>query len=95
MAALALGGDVAAVYRKVKEFLDAGSIKLFFSADFPEFSDSGSDFVAVHYIADGKMQILAIPYDPKTGEQKPIITEGEFIGLLKEQFESVTGLSFE
>ena len=89
MYALALGGNVHAVYKKFFEAIKKKADRVYLSIDFPaqEEWEIEHDFVPVYaYEGDiNNISITVIPYDPNTGEIFPQITEGKVIeGLQKE-----------
>ena len=88
--ALALGGDVAGCYMHVKKYRNANAKKIFLALDFPAGGDIKDDFVAVCSVVDGKSECVCIPYDPKTGDVKPVIKEGEQLQLVLSQFNDST-----
>ena len=86
MNALALGGDVEACYRRFREYKNNEAKKIFLSLDFPSGGDIENDFVAVFSFVDNKVELIAIPYSPETGETFEKIYESEFLTKIKEQF---------
>ena len=90
--ALALGDDVRACYRKVKDNICKGFNKIFLSLDFPGSEDMKHDFVAIFSIFDNAVDLYAIPYDIKTGERYKEIRKSELLNELKDQFIKFTGL---
>lgn len=88
MMALALGGDVEACYRKVRELVKAGAEKLFLSLDFPASGDIDEDFVCVFAVEDNKVSAKAITYNVETGEKIKTIDSSESLDNIVSQFEA-------
>ena len=49
-------------------YLAVPNSTIYFSVDFPAMEDMKNDFVAVFSVIDKKFSIVAIPYNPETGE---------------------------
>ena len=90
MNALALGGDVKAVYRRAGEYVKKGFKFLHLSLDFPASMDMKKDFVAVFSIIENKLTVIAIPYDVDNGNTFDIITESKVLNDIIENFKTVT-----
>ena len=87
MNALMLGGDVLSCYRRVRDYVREEAKEIYLSVDFPKGKDIVNDFVCVFSIKDGVCDVLAIPYEPETGETFEIITKSilldEILGNFK------------
>lgn len=90
MNALALGGDVAAAYRRVKHYRDSGYQKIFIALDFPKGGDLKKDFVAVFSVINNDAECIAIPYSPKSGRRYAIIEKSEHLTKLLSEFKAST-----
>jgi hypothetical protein len=88
--ALLLGGDVEAVYRRVRHYIKARAKLIFLSVDFPAGGDIPHDFVCVFSLMEGAGSIIALLYDPKTGERFPEIHESSLLQDILTQFRLVT-----
>lgn len=86
MAALALGGDAAACYRKAISYIKDGAKIVYLSLDFPAIKGIDNDFVAVYSYENKELKCIAIPYDTKDGNLFKRIEEGEAINMLIDQF---------
>lgn len=89
MNALALGGDVAACYRRVSTYFKEGAKKIFMSLDFPANGDIEKDFVCIFSIVDGNFEIYAIPYSVETGEKYEEIHKSELLDKIMEDFKYI------
>ena len=87
--ALALN-DVVMCYFTFAGEIVKGAKTVYMSIDFPPMFEIETDFVAIHEYIDGKSSVVALPYNPQTGELHEIVTEGRAIELLTEQFVAVT-----
>lgn len=90
MNALYLGGDIAAVYRRVKLYVNCGAKKIFLSVDFPAGADIKSDFIAVFSIINGELDSLAIPYNPLTGIVYNQLQNTAMMIMINSQFKTLT-----
>lgn len=90
--ALALGGNVAACFREVKKHRIENSKRIYISLDYPEMEGIEHDFVAVFSVEDGKENIFAIPYNPKTGQIFEAVKEGAFLEKILSQFKLKTAV---
>lgn len=71
MNSLALGGDVISCYMSFAKYIASGYKKVYMSVDFPATMDMETDFVAVLSWENGRMDLVGLPYDNKTGEKLP------------------------
>ena len=88
MAALAIGGDVAACYRAAAGHIKNDAKCVYLSLDFPATGDIKNDFVAVYSYEDKELKCIAIPYDPKTGNLLDRINSSETLSGLMKQFKN-------
>lgn len=89
MNSLALGGDVASCYNRVKKYLKEGAQKIFMSLDFPGSKDIEHDFVCIYSIVDGEFDVYAITYDTETGDIYDEIHKGELLDKILEDFKYI------
>lgn len=82
--ALAISG-VVNCYRIFVSKLDKKPKSVFMALDFPAGGDIETDFVAVFSFENGAMDILAIPYNPKTGEKKEVLKTSHLLAAIKSQ----------
>lgn len=75
--ALALGGDVNACYKRVRDYIKNEARKVYLSLDFPKGGDIENDFIAIFSFDDGETSVLAIPYNIETGERYETIHKSE------------------
>jgi hypothetical protein len=87
--ALALGGDVAACYRRVSKYLKEGVKKIFMSLDFPAGDDIEKDFICIFSIVEGKYEVYAIPYSVETGEKYEEIHSANVLDKILEDFKTI------
>ena len=86
--ALALGGDVAACYRRFAEYKCQGAKRIYMSLDFPKGGDIENDYVAIFSFEDDKLSVYAILYEVERGERIYTITESKQLDRIKEQLAS-------
>lgn len=85
--ALALAGDVLAVYHKVQQYRMGAFKEIFLSIDFPASGDMPDDFVACFFLVGDDLELVLIPYNNETGERYEEVTGGKTIDDLKKQFQ--------
>lgn len=81
--------SVQDVYMVFFNSLLKGLKKAYFSIDFPPAFDMKNDFVLITEYTAGKnrkFNLVALPYDKKTGERYQLIKDGLFINILGRQF---------
>lgn len=77
--------DIRACYDAFHVEQTKGCKSVFMSVDFPGGGDIKNDFVAVFAMKDEEVSVLAIPYNPETGEIFDRITESTLLdSILKE-----------
>jgi len=85
--ALALGGNVLAVYQTVSKYIKEGAKKLYLAVDFPATLDIKEDFVAVFSVEDKEVKVFAIPYT-NNGEQLPLVLTGRALDGILSNFKA-------
>jgi hypothetical protein len=75
-------------YARAKQYVEENVDKIIMAVDFPAGLDIEHDFVAVFTIrpSDQKVMLVAIPYDPNTGELFEVIKESVLLDQIREQF---------
>jgi hypothetical protein len=89
MNSLMLGGDVISCYKRVRDYVRKNAKEIYLSLDFPKGKDISNDFVCVLSIKGDVCEILAIPYDTKTGETYEIITNSELLDEILLSFKTI------
>lgn len=87
--ALALGGDVRSCYLRFKMYFEQKAKRIYMSLDFPKGGDIKNDFVCIFCYEDGKLELLAIPYDVETGEKYNQIKESTQLDLIAKEFSKI------
>lgn len=87
--ALALGGDVAACYRRFKKYLQENAKRVYLALDFPSGGDIKNDFVCVFSFENEEFDVFAIPYKTEDGEILPQIKESEQLNKILADFKHI------
>lgn len=91
--ALALGGDILAVYRRVGSYRSKMAKQIFLAVDFPANKEIDHDFVACFILNGDKLELILMPYSTETGQFYDWVTESNLIDDLKGQFMKVSSPS--
>lgn len=81
--ALALGGDVAACYRRFAKYKNSGAKRVYMSLDFPKGGDIKDDYVAIFSFENNEINLFAIPYKTKDGTTLDYIKTSDHLDKIK------------
>lgn len=80
--ALALGGDIRAVYTAFADHFKQNPKRIYLAVDFPANMDIVNDFICVIGYENEEFTLYAIPYNSETGESFSEIRDAEILNKI-------------